>query len=158
MGGFQHGEPIQQSTAWWIQSLGCAVSHALHPTVGAVRWPDPTQDALSGTCHEHLDKLLFDSPLPFTVGAVVAPDLGGFARATVEQGEVLGTVSVGHPSLRYLSSNTDEILRVLVPQKPNALLRPCNCNCDIPHVDIVATELIAEGAEVVLGDNSATNV
>ena len=45
MGGFQHGVLIQQSTAWWIQSLGSAVSRVLHPTVGAIPWPDPTQDA-----------------------------------------------------------------------------------------------------------------
>ena len=106
----------------------------------------------------HLDKLTFDSPLPFSIGAVVAPDVGGIARVTLEQGEVLGTVSVGHSSLRHHSSSADETLRVLVPQKPNALLRACNCSCDIPHVDIIATELIAEGAEVVGSDCASTNV
>ena len=44
MGGFQHGEIIQQSTAWWIQSLGSAVSRVLHPTVRATPWPDLIQD------------------------------------------------------------------------------------------------------------------
>ena len=88
----------------------------------------------------------------------MAPDVGGIARVAVEQGEVLGTVSVGHPSLRYLFSSADETLRVLVPQKPNALLRPCNCSCDIPHVDIVSTELIAEGAEVIVSDGTSTDV
>ena len=158
MGGFQHGEMIQQSTAWWIQSLGSAVSRALHPTVRAVPWPDPTQDASPGNCHEHLDKVLFNSPLPFSVGAVVAPDVGGMARCAVKQGEVLGTVSVGHPSLRYLSSGANETLRMLAPQKPNALLRPCDCSCDIPHVDIVATELIAEGAAVIVSDGTPADV
>ena len=101
---------------------------------------------------------MFNSPLPFSVGAVVAPDVGGIARVAVGQGEVLGTVSVGHPSLRYLFSSASETLRVLVPQKPNALLQPCNCSCDIPHVDIVATELIAEGAAVIVSDGASTNV
>ena len=88
----------------------------------------------------------------------MAPDVGGIARVAVEQGEVLGTISVGHPSLRYLFSSASETLRVLVPQKPNALLQPCNCSCDIPHVDIVATELIAEGAAVIVSDGASTNV
>ena len=158
MGGFQHGEIIQQSTAWWIQSLGSAVSRVLHPTVRATPWPDLIQDAVPGQCHEHLDKVLFNSPLPFSVGAVVAPDVGGTARSAVAQGEVLGTVSVGHPSLRYLLSGADETLRMLTPQKPNALLRPCDCNCDIPHVDIVATELIAEGAAVIVDDGAPADV
>ena len=105
MGGFQHGELIQQSTAWWIQSLGTAVSRVLHPTIGAIPWPDPTQDDKPGSCHEHLNKIAFSSPLPFSIGAVVAPDVGGIARVAVDIGEVLGTISVGHPSLRYLSSD-----------------------------------------------------
>ena len=158
MGGFQHGEMIQQSTAWWIQSLGSAVSRVLHPTVAAIPWPDPTQDAKPGSCQEHLDKIVFSSPLPFSVGAVVSPDIGGIARAAVNIGDVLGTISVGHPSLRYLSSEANETMKMFVPQRPNAQLRPCNCDCDIPHIDIVATELIAEGAAVIVDEGSSTAV
>ena len=131
MGGFQHGEVVHQSTAWWIQSLGSAVSRVHYPTIRALPWPSPDVDTdLPGRCHEHLDKLMFDSPLPFTVGSVVAPDIVGIARQSVAQGEVLGTVAVGHPSLRYLSSDGDETLRSVVPQSPNAYLRSCQCGCD----------------------------
>ena len=37
---------------------------------------------------------MFSSPLPFSVGAVVAPDVGGIARVAVEIGEVVGTMLV----------------------------------------------------------------
>ena len=47
---------------------------------------------------------------------------------------------------------------MLVPRRPNSQLKPCNCDCDIPHVDIVATELIAEGAAVIVSEGATVAV
>ena len=88
----------------------------------------------------------------------MTPDVGGLARVAVDSGEVLGTISVGHPSLRYLSSDGNEAMKMFVPQRPNAQLQPCNCSCDISHVDIVATKLIAEGAAIIVNEGSTAAV
>lgn len=149
-GGFQHASATQRKLANWIQDLGSAVTLQLHPTLQVHRWPVGINPLDAAGCKEHLDCLEFTAPLPLQITSATNQDLAGIAKTTVQPGDELGVLPVGHAGLHILQQTHPSFYSNSILPPSNAELCLLDCACDIPHVIIRATNVIAEGSEVIV--------
>ena len=151
-GGFRHASAAPHRLASWVQDLGSAVTQQLHPTLQVSRWPVGIVPTDSACCREHLDGIDFTAPLPLQITSATNQDLEGVAKFTVQPGDELGVLPVGHAGLHILQQTHPTFHSTRVTPPANAELCMIDCSCDIPHVSIRATNLIAEGSEIIVAE------
>ena len=156
-GGFQHASATQRKLVNWIQDLGSAVTLQLHPTLQVHRWPVGVNPLNETGCKEHLDGLEFTAPLPLQITSATNQDLAGIAKATVQPGDEIGVLPVGHAGLHILQQSHPTFYHTRILPPSNAELCMLDCSCDIPHVSIRATNVIAEGSEVIVSEFQRQN-
>ena len=156
-GGFQHASSTPRKPANWIQDLGSAVTLQLHPTLQVHRWPVGVNPLNESGCKEHLDGIEFTAPLPLQITSATNQDLAGIAKSTVQPGDEIGVLPVGHAGLHILQQTHPTFYSTRITPPANAELCMLDCSCDIPHVSIRATNLIAEGSEIIVAELQCQN-
>ena len=156
-GGFHHASATSHRLASWIQDLGSAVTQQLHPTLQVSRWPVGINPTNNTCCREHVDGIEFTAPLPLQITSATNQDLAGVAKSTVQPGDELGVLPVGHAGLHILQQTHPTFYSTRITPPANAELYMLDCSCDIPHVSIRATNLIAEGSEIIVAEVQCQN-
>ena len=131
-GGFRHASAAPHRLASWIQDLGSAVTQQLHPTLQVSRWPVGINPTNNTCCREHVDGIEFTAPLPLQITSATNQDLAGVAKSTVQPGDELGVLPVGHDGLHILQQTHPTFYSTRITPPANAELYMLDCSCDIP--------------------------